>query len=52
MSLSEAILSLINVVLNECLNVEAWPIPAYGGWIYIPTIRPGGLKSNGGRACI
>ena len=52
MSLSEAILSLINVVFNECLNVEAWPIPAYGGWIYTPTIRPDGLKSNEERARI
>ena len=40
MSLSEAILSLINVVLNECLNVEAWPIPAYGGWIYTSVSLP------------
>ena len=60
MSLSEAILSLINVVFNECLNVnvvfneclnvETLRIPAYSGWIYIPTRRPDGLKSNGGRA--
>ena len=43
---------LINVVFNECLNVETWPTPAYGSYIYTPTTRPVGLKSNGGRARI
>ena len=41
---------LVWTALNAWSNVEIWPYPAYGSRIYMPSARPVGLKSNGGRA--
>ena len=41
---------LVQTALNAWPNVEIWPFPAYGSRICMPTARPVGLKSNGGRA--
>ena len=38
--------------LNVWLNVDKWPFPAYGSYIWTPVVWTVGPKSIGGRECI
>jgi hypothetical protein len=43
-------LRLVRTTLSVPFNVEIWCCPANGSCLYTSSLRPVGLKSNGGRA--